>query len=45
MRAVRRLLVALGVGLLVAAVVRLRGRGGAPPGGSGWRELDVTETP
>jgi hypothetical protein len=35
----RRALVALGIAVLIAAVVRLRGSGGVPPQGGGWREL------
>jgi hypothetical protein len=30
---------ALGVAGLVAAALRLRGSGGVPPQGGGWREL------
>lgn len=37
--ALRRALVALGIAALVAAVLRLRGSGGVPPQGGGWREL------
>lgn len=39
MRAFRRALLALGVAGLVAGVLRLRGTGGVPPQGGGWREL------
>lgn len=35
----RRALVALGIGALVAAILRLRGSGGVPPQDGGWREL------
>jgi hypothetical protein len=36
---VRRTLIALGLAGLVAAILRLRGSGGVPPQGGGWREL------
>ena len=39
MRAIRRALVALVTAGVVAAVLRLRGTGGTPPQGGGWREL------
>lgn len=39
MKMARRALVALGVAGLFAAVLRLRGTGGTPPKGGGWREL------
>ena len=39
LRLVRRALLALGVGTVVAAVLRVRGFGGAPPRQGGWREL------
>jgi hypothetical protein len=39
MALLRRALVALGIAGLVAAALRVRGRGGAPPQGGGWREL------
>ncbi|MGH2686047.1 MAG: hypothetical protein ACRDJP_11335 [Actinomycetota bacterium] len=35
----RRAVLALGLAGLVAAVVRVRGTGGAPPQSGGWREL------
>ena len=35
----RRALVALGVAGAIAAVLRVRGTGGVPPQGGGWREL------
>ena len=35
----RRATLALGLAGLIAAVVRLRGTGGTPPQGGGWREL------
>ncbi|HWW53093.1 MAG TPA: hypothetical protein VNY84_04960 [Acidimicrobiales bacterium] len=41
MRAFRRGLLALALATFVAGVLRLRGRGGVPPQGGGWRELSV----
>jgi len=38
-KAFRRALVAVAVAGLAAAVARLRGSGGVPPQGGGWREL------
>ena len=43
MRSIRRALLALGVAGMVAAAVRLRGTGGVPPQGGGWRELSGPE--
>ena len=43
MTVLRRALVALGVASLIAAVLRLRGTGGTPPQGGGWRELSGPE--
>lgn len=42
-RIVKRAATILGVMSFVAAVLRLRGRGGKPPTGNGWRELDLTD--
>ena len=39
MKIVRRALLALGVAAVVAGVLRVRGSGGVPPQGGGWREL------
>jgi hypothetical protein len=39
MRAIRRAILAILTAGLVAAVMRLRGTGGTPPQGGGWREL------
>ena len=39
MKLVRRTLIAVGLAGLVAAILRLRGSGGVPPQGGGWREL------
>jgi hypothetical protein len=39
MRALRRGILALGVAGLLAGILRLRGSGGVPPQGGGWREL------
>jgi hypothetical protein len=38
-KALKRAVLALGIGGLVAAALRLRGSGGVPPQGGGWREL------
>jgi len=38
-KAFRRAMVAVAVAGLAAAVARLRGSGGVPPQGGGWREL------
>jgi hypothetical protein len=39
MKLFRRLLLALGLAGLVAALLRLRGSGGTPPAEGNWREL------
>ena len=39
MKAIRRAVIALLTAGFVAAVLRLRGTGGTPPKGGGWREL------
>jgi len=39
MRVLRRVVLAVGIAAAVAGVVRLRGTGGVPPQGGGWREL------
>ncbi len=39
MTKVRRALGAVGAAGIIAAVLRLRGSGGLPPQGGGWREL------
>jgi hypothetical protein len=39
----RRALVAVGIAGLIAAALRLRGTGGTPPQGGGWRELSGPE--
>ena len=43
MKAIRRAAVALGITVIVAGIVRLRGTGGVPPQRGGWRELPVDE--
>jgi hypothetical protein len=43
MRFLRRALLALGLAGLIAGVLRLRGTGGVPPQGGGWRELQGPE--
>ena len=35
----RRALTAVGLGAIIAAVLRVRGSGGVPPQTGGWREL------
>jgi hypothetical protein len=40
---VRRALVAIGLAGAVALVLRVRGSGGVPPQGGGWRELSGPE--
>jgi hypothetical protein len=42
-KAFRRAFVAVVVAAVVAAVVRLRGSGGTPPTGGGWREVPADE--
>jgi len=42
-RAFRRGLFAIFAAALVAAAIRLRGRGGVPPQHGGWRELSSSE--
>jgi hypothetical protein len=43
MRAFRRGLLAFLAAGVIAAAIRLRGRGGVPPQGGGWRELSSDE--
>jgi hypothetical protein len=43
MKAFRRAVVAVVVAAVVGAVVRLRGTGGTPPTGGGWREVPADE--
>lgn len=43
MKAIRRAALALGVTVIIAGIVRLRGTGGVPPQRGGWRELPVDE--
>jgi alpha-beta hydrolase superfamily lysophospholipase len=38
----RRAIMALTLAGMVAATLRLRGKGGTPPQQGGWRELDIT---
>ncbi len=35
----RRALTAVGLGAIIAAILRVRGSGGVPPQSGGWREL------
>jgi hypothetical protein len=39
MKAIRRTAAALGVTVIIAGVVRLRGTGGVPPKRGGWKQL------
>ena len=43
-RLVRRALLAMGVGSIVAAILRLRGSGGVPPRQGAWRELKPSDS-
>ena len=43
MQRLRRVLLAVGVAGLFAAVLRVRGKGGTPPSDGGWRQLDGPE--
>jgi hypothetical protein len=43
MRALRRAIVALLTAGVIAGVLRLRGSGGVPPQGGGWRELSGSD--
>lgn len=43
MKAIRHAVFALGVTVVIAGIVRLRGTGGVPPQRGGWRELPVDE--
>ena len=43
MKALRRTVLAVGLAGLIAAAVRLRGKGGVPPEDGGWRELSPDE--
>jgi len=39
LRLLRRAVLAMGVGTIVAAILRLRGSGGVPPRQGKWRQL------
>ncbi|HEX5367039.1 MAG TPA: hypothetical protein VFW63_10320 [Acidimicrobiales bacterium] len=43
MALLRRALAAVGIAVVIAAVLRLRGTGGTPPQSGGWRELRGTD--
>jgi len=43
MKALRSALLALFAAAVIAIAVRLRGQGGVPPKGGGWRELSGPE--
>ncbi len=42
-RVFRRAIVALVAAGMIAAALRVRGRGGVPPQGGGWQELPVSD--
>jgi len=42
-KSLRRALVAVTIATVVAAFVRLRGAGGTPPSGGGWREVPADD--
>jgi hypothetical protein len=42
-KALRRAVLAVFVAAVLAAFVRLRGSGGTPPGGGGWREVPADD--
>ncbi|CAN5705849.1 hypothetical protein BH24ACT5_BH24ACT5_01130 [soil metagenome] len=39
----RRALLALGMGAVLASGIRLRGRGGTPPQHGGWQPVDLAD--
>ena len=43
MKTLRRTLIAMGVTVIIAGIVRLRGTGGTPPQRGGWREVPADE--
>jgi hypothetical protein len=43
MKVLRRALLALMAAAVVAAAIRLRGKGGVPPRGGGWQELPLDD--
>jgi hypothetical protein len=43
-KAIRRALIALSVGGLIAGTLRVRGKGGIPPQHGGWRELPSNQS-
>ncbi|HUR78925.1 MAG TPA: hypothetical protein VMZ22_13335 [Acidimicrobiales bacterium] len=43
MKAFRRAVLAVIVAAIFGAVVRLRGTGGTPPSGGGWREVPADD--
>lgn len=44
MKFLRRTILSLLVAGLGAAILRVRGKGGTPPKGGGWRELNLSES-
>ena len=45
MKVLRRALLAIVGAAVIAGAIRLRGSGGVPPQGGGWRELSITDPP
>ncbi|MEI2704996.1 MAG: hypothetical protein V9E89_06960 [Ilumatobacteraceae bacterium] len=45
MKALRRILVALGAAGAIASALRFRGKGGVPPQEGGWREVPTPRPP
>ena len=43
MKVLRRALLALTAAVVIAAVLRVRGRGGVPPQEGGWQELPLVD--
>lgn len=43
MTLLRRAIAALGIAAVIAGALRVRGTGGTPPQGGGWRELQGPE--
>jgi hypothetical protein len=42
-RALRRVMLVIGVAAIIGALAKLRGKGGVPPTTGGWRELEAPE--
>jgi len=43
LKTLRRALLAISVAGVVAGAIRLRGKGGMPPQGGGWREISPSD--